>query len=79
MPCCYQQGLTDIKQMCYNNPEVTIMDEKVENIDTVEEASQEETPAYVPRPAWQVWLARVCLVLFVGLILLYYINMMRGG
>ena len=88
------------------------MDEKLEKVDTVNEAdaenapvqetpteempveevpaeqapeevpaaeTPEEAPAYIPRPAWQVWLARVCLVLFIALILMYYINIMRGG
>ena len=83
------------------------MDEKLENVDTVNEAgtedatiqeapveevtaeqipeevpaaeTPEEAPAYIPRPAWQVWLARVCLVLFIAMILMYYINIMRGG
>lgn len=45
-----------------------------------EEAPAEETQeAYLPRPAWQVWLARICLVLFIALIIMYYINIMRGG
>lgn len=44
-----------------------------------EETQAEETPAYVPRPMWQVWGARVCLVLFIALIILHYIKMMRGG
>ena len=54
------------------------MDENLEKLDTAEETPAEETPAYVPRPMWQVWLARVCLVVFIAMILLYYINMMRG-
>ena len=45
----------------------------------VNPAAEEETTGYVPRPAWQVWAARVALVLFIALILMYYINMMRGG
>ena len=43
------------------------------------EIQAEEKPTYVPRPIWQVWLARVALVLFIALILMHYINMMRGG
>ena len=53
------------------------MDENMEKQNP--EGSAEETGGYVPRPAWQVWLARVALVLFIALILMYYINMMRGG
>ena len=57
------------------------MDEQKENIPEEElpEIQEEEKPVYVPRPMWQVWMARVCLVLFVALVILYYINMMRGG
>ena len=39
---------------------------------------EEEKIGYTPRPMWQVWGARIGLVLFVALILMYYINMMRG-
>ena len=53
------------------------MDEQ-QNLTPEEEITEQET-AYVPRPKWQVWLARVCLVLFIALIIMYYINMMRGG
>ena len=45
----------------------------------MEQAMAEETPKYVPRPAWQVWLARISLVLFVLLILMYYLHIARGG
>lgn len=57
------------------------MDEQKENIPEEElpEIQEEEKPVYIPRPMWQVWMARVCLVLFVALVILYYINMMRGG
>ena len=34
---------------------------------------------YTPRPKWQVWAARIGLVLFVAMIIMYYIHMMRGG
>ena len=42
---------------------------------------EEEEPelGYVPRPAWQVWGARIALVIFVGLVIMYYINIARGG
>ena len=57
------------------------MDEQKENIPEEElpETPVEEKPVYVPRPIWQVWMARVGLVLFILVILLYYANMMRGG
>ena len=50
-----------------------------------QEPSQEEEPqptgekGYVPRPAWQVWMARIGLALFILVILLYYLKMMRSG
>ena len=40
---------------------------------------QPETPVYIPRPKWQVWGARIALVLFILLIIMYYINVSRGG
>ncbi len=38
-----------------------------------------EEPHYVPRPKWQVWAARIGLVLFIILLILYYLNIARGG
>ncbi len=49
------------------------MDEKKD------EMLEESQPAYTPRPAWQVWAARIGLLLFVAMIVMYYIHMMRGG
>ena len=37
-----------------------------------EELTEQEP--YKPRPAWQVWAARIGLVLFVIFVLLYYLN-----
>ena len=62
------------------------MDE-MEKVQQAEETKTEETPVveeapkegYVPRPWWQVWGARVALVLFILLLILYYVNLMRGG
>ena len=34
---------------------------------------------YTPRPAWQVWAARVGLVLFIGLVILSYILLANGA
>jgi len=34
---------------------------------------------YVPRPAWQVWGARVAVVLVVVLVAMYYITIACGG
>ena len=48
-----------------------------ENLEQTEQSQEER--GYTPRPAWQVWSARIALVLFIALILMYYVNMMRGG
>ena len=37
---------------------------------------QEE--GYKPRPAWQVWAARIGLVVFIGLVIASYALMFRG-
>jgi hypothetical protein len=44
-----------------------------------EQFPEEELQGYTPRPVWQVVLAWVCLVLFVGLIAMYLVNIARGG
>lgn len=41
--------------------------------------AQPEKPHYVPRPAWQVWAARIALVIFLLGLILYYLNVFRGG
>ena len=38
-----------------------------------------ETEGYEPRPAWQVWGARIAAVLFAGLIVLQIVSIARGG
>lgn len=40
---------------------------------------QEENFGYVPRPRWQVWFARIGLALFLLVVVLYYLNLFRGG
>ena len=40
---------------------------------------EQESPVYIPRPKWQVWGARICVVLFILLIIAYYCNIARGG
>lgn len=40
---------------------------------------EEEETGYTPRPRWQVWAARIGLVLFLLVITMYYINLFRGG
>jgi hypothetical protein len=54
------------------------MDENQEQIPQ-EELPEEPREKYVPRPAWQVWAARVGLVLFILFLIMYYMNVLRGG
>jgi len=42
------------------------------------EASEQEA-GYVPRPAWQVWCARVALVLFIIIVIGQILRIARGG
>ena len=44
-----------------------------------QEVAAEETSGYVPRPAWQVWLARVALVLFIIIVIGQALRIARGG
>ena len=48
------------------------MDENMEKQN--QEVSAEETGGYVPRPAWQVWSARIGLVIFILGLIMYYCN-----
>lgn len=50
-----------------------------EELNQTPETAEAEQPHYVPRPAWQVWGARIALVVFIVLIIMYYINIARGG
>lgn len=43
------------------------------------ELEEQETPSYVKRPWWQVWLARLALVVFIIVLVLYYAHFFRGG
>ena len=38
-----------------------------------------ETEGYTPRPAWQVWGARIVLAVFLFLLIAYYFNIFTGG
>ncbi len=38
-----------------------------------------EKEGYQPRPAWQVWAARLGLVVFIAFLLIYYLVYFRGG
>ena len=58
--------------------EVKFMEENKENLPR-NEAAAEETTGYVPRPAWQVWLARIALVLFLIIVFGQIYRIARGG
>ena len=51
-------------------------EERMEQNEQQECRSQE---GYTPRPAWQVWGARIGLVIFILLVIMQYINIARGG
>ena len=44
-----------------------------------EEIRQQEPVESTPRPRWQVWLARVALVVFIAFLIMYYVNILRSG
>ncbi len=52
------------------------MDEQQQN---PQQDPVEEKKPYRPRPAWQVWGARVGLVIMIISIILYYIHIATGG
>lgn len=60
-------------------------EEKIQNEQTLEEIEETEIPAaeeksaYVPRPQWQVWAARVGLVIMIICVILYYWHIASGG
>ena len=45
----------------------------------IDPAAEEETTGYVPRPAWQVWGARIGLVIFIGFVILQILQIAGGG
>ena len=57
-------------------------EERLEAVDAqqepVEEVQQPQE-SYKPRPVWQVWAARVGLVIVLIAIALYYYHLARGG
>ena len=52
---------------------------ELEQQEAQQPAPEQEKDVYVPRPAWQVWGARVALVIFIIFLIMYYINVARGG
>ena len=45
----------------------------------VDPAAEEETTGYVPRPAWQVWAARIGLVIFIGIVIVQILQLAGIG
>jgi len=43
------------------------------------DAVETENECYKPRPAWQVWAARIGLVIMILCVILYYLHIFRGG
>ena len=54
-------------------------EERMEQQPEVSTEVQQEKPRYIPRPMWQVWAARIGLVVFILGLILYYLNILRGG
>ena len=50
-----------------------------ERKDIIEEETIQEKPRYVPRPMWQVWAARVALIVFTVGMVIYYVNVLGAG
>ena len=44
-----------------------------------EENTMPEQAGYQPRPKWQVWAARIALVVFIIIVIMSYIRIARGG
>ena len=40
---------------------------------------EEEKEVYTPRPAWQVWAARIGVVIMIVAVILYYLYIAGGG
>lgn len=59
--------------MCYNSYEVNMMEE--ERLQPGEEKKPQQP--YVERPWWQVWGARILLVLFILGVIIYYLAIAR--
>ena len=56
------------------------MDEELKDEQLPEVLPEDEIPTgYVPRPAWQVWLARIGVVIMIICVILYYWHIANGG
>ena len=61
------------------NIEVILMEEKNEQFEQEQPEIQEQKEVYVPRPMWQVWGARIGLVLFLIFVAYQILTIARGG
>ena len=50
-----------------------------ENMEKQPQEAAENVNGYAPRPAWQVWCARVALVLFIIIVIGQILRIARGG
>lgn len=57
------------------------MEEQREQQQTPEQTAEQQPQQkpYIPRPTWQVWAARIGLVIFLLFLVLYYVFMFLGG
>ena len=78
MPLKIETPIYKPEQMCYDIKntlfEVTTLDEQNQV-----PIPAEEEKKYTPRPAWQVWAARVALVLFIIIVIGQILRIARGG
>ncbi len=55
-------------------------EERLENTEQEQEnLDPQPENVYVPRPAYQVWAARIGLVIVIIAVILYYLHIARGG
>ena len=55
------------------------MEERMENEQMEQEQPAQQGKPYEPRPTWQVWGARIGLVLFILFVIWQIINIALGG
>ena len=48
-------------------------------MDNQNEQIQVPEEGYIPRPKWQVWAARIGLVVFIGIVILQILQIAGGG
>ena len=48
-------------------------------MEAFQEKTEEKQEGYVPRPAWQVWAARLGLVIFIGIVIAQILQIAMMG